>query len=129
MEFPDDLKYTKDHEWIRIEGSTATIGITDYAQEQLGDIVFVELPNEGEAVKKGEPFGAVESVKSVNDCLSPASGRVMEVNDLLRENPEMVNEDCYGDGWMIKVELDKNDPLDDLMNIEGYENYIKEETE
>ena len=105
MEFPDDLKYSKEHEWVLVEGGVATIGITDYAQEQLGDIVFVELPAIGDKVSKEDAFGVVESVKSVNDVYAPISGKVLEVNDDLPENPEMVNDDPYGDGWMIKIEL------------------------
>lgn len=128
MELPDDLKYTKDHEWIRVEGNVVTVGITDYAQEQLGDIVFVELPDEGEEIKEGDAFGAVESVKSVSDCLTPVSGKVLEANDLLRDNPETVNEDCYGEGWMLKIEVEDPAPLDELMNNEQYESFVKEES-
>lgn len=128
MELPDDIKYTKDHEWIRIDGDIATVGITDYAQEQLGDIVFVELPNVGEKVEHGDTFGAVESVKSVGDCYAPVAGEIVEVNDLLVENPEIVNEDCYGDGWMVKIKMkDKKLPEDVLTNVE-YEQFISEES-
>lgn len=127
MELPDDLKYTKDHEWVKIEGNVVTIGITDYAQEQLGDIVFVELPGEGEEVLKDDTFGAVESVKSVSDCFSPISGKVVEVNDLLQENPETINEDCYGEGWMIKVETKDLSDFEELLSKNTYEQFIMEE--
>lgn len=127
MELPDDLKYTKEHEWVKVENGIATIGITDYAQDQLGDIVFVELPDNGEDVKEGEAFGAVESVKSVSDCLTPVSGEVIEINDTLQESPEIVNEDCYGEGWMIKVRIEDDAPLSELMNNEEYAEHIKKE--
>lgn len=129
MEFPDDLKYSKEHEWVLVEGGVATIGITDYAQEQLGDIVFVELPAIGDKVSKEDAFGVVESVKSVNDVYAPISGKVLEVNDDLPENPEMVNDDPYGDGWMIKIELTDAEELDDLMSAEEYKDYVAEEQE
>lgn len=128
MEFPDDLKYTKEHEWVRINGETAIIGITDYAQEQLGDIVYVELPEEGEKVEKGEPFGVVESVKAVSDIYAAVTGTVVEINDPLTENPETINEDCYEEGWLIKVNVANLKELDDLMNHEAYQSYIKEES-
>jgi glycine cleavage system H protein len=129
MEFPDDVKYTKDHEWIKIEDNIATIGITDYAQEKLGDIVYVELPDVGEVLEKGDAFGSVESVKSVSDCYTPVAGEVIEVNDLLVESPEAINEDPYGEGWMVKIKLQKNQQLDDLMTNIEYENYVSEESE
>ncbi|MCK6552989.1 glycine cleavage system protein GcvH [Candidatus Binatia bacterium] len=129
MEFPDDLKYSKEHEWVLVEGSVATIGITDYAQEQLGDIVFVELPAIGDKVSKDDAFGVVESVKSVNDIYAPISGKVLEANDDLPENPEMVNDDPYGDGWMIKIEVSDAEELDDLMTADEYKEYVAEEEE
>lgn len=128
MELPDNLKYTKDHEWVRKEGDVAIIGITDYAQEQLGDIVFVELPEDGEELKKDETFGAVESVKSVSDCFAPISGKVTEVNDILTENPETLNADCYGEGWMVKLEISNESELDGLMDHKEYEKFLKEES-
>lgn len=128
MEFPDDLKYTKEHEWIRLNGDTAILGITDYAQEQLGDIVYLELPAEGEEVEKGEPFGVVESVKAVSDIYAAVSGTVLEVNDPLSENPETLNEDCYEEGWLIKVKISNKKELDDLMDHKQYQAFIKEET-
>lgn len=127
MEFPDNLKYTKDHEWVRVEGEIATMGITDFAQEQLGDIVYVELPGEGEEVQQGEPFGVIESVKAVSDLYGAVSGIVTEINDPLSESPETLNEDCYEEGWLIKVHLHDKKDLDKLMNHKEYQAYIKEE--
>jgi glycine cleavage system H protein len=129
MEFPEDLKYSKEHEWVLVEGSVATVGITDYAQDQLGDIVFVELPAIGDKVSKEDAFGVVESVKAVSDIYAPVSGKVLEVNDDLPDNPEMVNEDPYGDGWMIKIEINDSDELQDLMSAAEYEAYVAEEKE
>lgn len=128
MECPDNLKYTKDHEWIQVEGNVATVGLTDYAQDQLGDIVFADLPTINQDVKKEEPFGVVESVKSVSDCLSPVSGKVIDINESLKENPAIINEDCYGEGWMIKVELINPKEALDLLKAQEYEAFIKEET-
>ena len=127
MDFPKDLKYTKEHEWVRLEGNTATIGITDYAQDSLGDVVYVELPHEGGAVTKSEPFGVVESVKAVSDLYSPVSGSVAEVNDAIVDNPEVINEDPYGDAWMIKVEISSEGDLKDLLSADEYQKFIEEE--
>jgi glycine cleavage system H protein len=124
MEFPEELKYSKEHEWVLIENRVATIGITDYAQQELGDIVFVELPEVGEKVVKDDPFAAVESVKAVSDVYAPISGAVLEVNETLPETPETINEDPYGDGWMIKVEISDMDDLKDLMTAEEYAEYV-----
>ena len=129
MEFPEDLKYSKEHEWVLVEGGVATVGITDYAQDQLGDIVFVELPAVGDKVSKEDAFGVIESVKAVSDIYAPVSGKVVEVNDDLPENPEMLNEDSYGDGWIIKVEMSDPDELLDLMAAAEYEEYVAEEKE
>jgi len=129
MEFPEDLRYSKEHEWVLVEGHVATVGITDFAQDQLGDIVFVELPAVGDKVSKEDAFGVVESVKAVSDIYAPVSGTVLEVNDDLPENPEMVNEDAYGDGWMIKIEMSDPDELEDLMSAAEYEEYVAEEKE
>ncbi len=129
MEFPEDLKYSKEHEWVLVEGKTATVGITEYAQDQLGDIVFVELPAVGDKTSKEDAFGVVESVKAVSDVYAPVSGTVLEVNDDLPENPEIINEDPYGDGWMIKLDLSDPDELDDLMTAEEYEAYVAEQKE
>lgn len=129
MTFPDDLKYSKEHEWVKVEGNVATIGITDYAQEQLGEIVFVELPSEGEEFSKEDVFGVVESVKSVSDIYAPVSGRVIEANDPLTDGPEILNEDSYGEGWIIRMEMSDTKELKELMSAKEYEAYIKEESE
>jgi glycine cleavage system H protein len=129
MEIPEGLKYSKEHEWVLVEGKSATIGITEYAQEELGDIVYVELPEVGEKVVKDDPFGAVESVKAVSDVYAPVSGAVLEVNDVLPDNPETINDDPYGDGWMIRVELSDMDDLKDLMDAEEYAEYVAQQKE
>jgi glycine cleavage system H protein len=129
MEFPDDLKYTREHEWLLVEGNVATVGITDFAQEQLGDVVFVELPAVGDKVTKDEAMGVVESVKAVSDVYAPVSGKVLEVNDDLPDSTEMINEDPYGDGWMVKIEFDDKTDLDDLLTAEEYEQYVAEQQE
>ena len=128
MNIPDDLLYTKNHEWVKVEGATATVGITDHAQHQLGDIVYVELPGEGNAVTKDETFGVVESVKAVSDCYAPISGKVVGVNDPLSDSPESINEDCYGEGWMIRVEMSDRSELDELMDPKKYSAFLAEET-
>jgi glycine cleavage system H protein len=127
MEFPEGLKYSKEHEWVLVEDRIATIGITEYAQQELGDIVYVELPEVGEKVVKDDPFGAVESVKAVSDIYAPVSGTVLEVNDALPDSPETINEDAYGDGWMIKVEMSDTDDLKDLMSADEYAEYIEQQ--
>lgn len=129
MEFPEDLKYSKQHEWVLVEGNVVTLGISDFAQDQLGDVVFVELPAIGDKVSKEEAFGVVESTKAVSDVYAPVSGTVIEINDDLPDNPEMINEDCYGDGWMIKVEMSNAEDLNDLMTAAQYERYTAEESE
>jgi glycine cleavage system H protein len=129
MEFPETLKYSKEHEWVLVEGNIATIGITEFAQEELGDIVYVELPEVGEKVVKDDPFGAVESVKAVSDVYAPVSGTVIEANDTLPDNPETINDDAYGDGWMIRVEMSDMDDLKDLMTAEEYAEYIEQQKE
>jgi glycine cleavage system H protein len=129
MEFPEDYKYSKEHEWVLVEGNVATVGITDFAQDQLGDIVFVELPAVGDKVSKEDAFGVVESVKAVSDIYAPVSGKVIEVNDDLPENPEMLNEDAYGDGWIIKIEMSDPEELSDLLSATEYEEYVAEEKE
>jgi glycine cleavage system H protein len=128
MEFPDNLFYTKEHEWIKIDGNTATIGITDYAQEQLGDIVFVDLPSVGQDFKREDTFGVVESVKSVSDCYAPLTGKITEINEDLTDNPQMLNEDCYGEGWMIKIEIKDTDEAKKLMKAAEYQTFVKEES-
>ena len=120
MIFPDKLKYTKDHEWIRIDGDTGIIGITDYAQGELGDVVFVELPPAGRQVKQGESFGTVEAVKAVSDLYSPLSGEVIEVNAALEKTPEQVNHEPYEGGWMIKIKIKNKGELDNLLDAKKY---------
>ncbi len=127
MELPEGLKYSKEHEWVLVEGHVAIIGITEYAQQELGDIVYVELPEVGEKIVKDDPFGAVESVKAVSDIFAPVSGTVIEVNDALPDNPEIINDDPYGDGWMIKVEMADKDDLKDLMSAEEYAEYVEQQ--
>lgn len=129
MEFPEGLKYSKEHEWVLVEGEIATIGITEYAQEELGDVVYVELPEVGEKIVKDDPFGAVESVKAVSDIYAPVSGVVIEVNDALPDSPETINEDPYGDGWMAKVEMSDPEDLKDLMNADEYAEYVEQQKE
>lgn len=129
MEFPEGLKYSKEHEWVLVEDRVATIGITDYAEQELGDIVYVELPEVGEKVVKDDPFGAVESVKAVSDVYAPVSGAVLEVNDALAESPETINDDPYGDGWMVRVEMTDTDDLKDLMSAEEYAEYVEQQKE
>ena len=129
MTFPEDLKYSKEHEWVKVNGNIATIGVTDYAQDQLGEIVFVELPDEGEEFGKDDAFGVVESVKSVNDVYAPVAGRILEINDPVVDSPEMVNEDPYSEGWLVKMEVTNPKDLKDLMTSKQYEAYIKEESE
>ena len=128
MEFPDDLKYTKEHEWVKVDGTTAIVGVTEFAQSQLGDIVYLELPEEGEELEKEEPFGVIESVKAVSDIYAPLSGTVLEINDPLADNPETVNEDCYGEGWLVKVKITNPKDLNDLMDHTAYQSFVKEET-
>jgi glycine cleavage system H protein len=127
MDFPKDLKYTKEHEWVREENGSVVVGITDYAQDSLGDVVYVELPQEGGIVTKDEPFGVVESVKAVSDLYSPVSGKVVEVNDAIADSPEVINEDPYGDAWMVKVEVGNPPETTELLTAEEYQNYIEEE--
>ncbi len=129
MEYPEGLKYSKEHEWVLVEGKIATVGITEYAQEELGDIVYVELPEVGEKVVKDDPFGVVESVKAVSDIYAPINGTVIEINDALPDSPETINEDPYGDGWMIKVEMTDMDDLKDLMNADDYAEYVEQQKE
>ena len=126
MEFPGDLRYTKEHEWVRLDGDVGTVGITDYAQDQLGDIVFVDLPAPGIAVKYMEKFGEIESVKAVSELFSPVSGEVTEINAALADNPERVNDSPYDEGWMAKVRLGDPSELDKLMTAEQYDQYIQE---
>ena len=127
MEFPEGLKYSKEHEWVSVEENIAMVGVTDYAQDELGDIVYVELPKVGDKVTKDDPFASVESVKAVSDIYAPVSGTVVEVNDDLAESPEMINEDPYGDAWMIRIEMSDPEELDDLLSPEEYAQYVTQE--
>lgn len=127
MEFPKDLRYTKEHEWARVEGNIVTIGITDYAQDSLGDVVYLELPSDGAAVTKDETFGVVESVKAVSDLYSPISGTVTEINDALVDSPEVINDDPYGDAWMLKVEMNNSTEIKELLTADEYKKYVEEE--
>jgi glycine cleavage system H protein len=120
---PENLKYTKDHEWMRLSGKTATVGITTHAQEQLGDVVYVELPKVGDTVKAGKPFGVVESTKAVSELFSPVDGTVTEVNEALVQTPDAINQDTYEAGWMIRVEL-AGAPPSDLLDAKGYEKLL-----
>lgn len=124
MNFPDNLKYTKDHEWIRVEGDEAIIGITDFAQHELGDIVYVEVETVGKPLKAGEVFGTVEAVKTVSDLYLPLDGTVTELNPELNSKPELVNTDPYGGGWMVKMKLDSVSDLDSLMDSTAYQNLV-----
>lgn len=128
-EIPAGLRYSKDDEWTRAENGRVTVGITDYAQGQLGDIVFVELPEVGRTVEKGEPFGVIESVKAVSDLYAPISGEIVEVNSDLAERPEVVNEDCYGDGWMIAIAPEDEAELDALLDAEAYADHVRSRKE
>ena len=124
MEFPKDLKYTKDHEWIRVDGDTGVIGITEYAQGELGDVVFVELPGVGASLQQGKQFGTIEAVKTVSDLFAPVSGEVVAVNDTLKDSPETVNKEPYGNGWMVKVRIGNKSELDSLLGYEKYQEMV-----
>lgn len=124
MSYPENYKYTKEHEWVRADGSAGTIGITDHAQHELGDIVFVELPKVGATLTKGESLGSVESVKAVSDIYAPVSGEVTEVNELLAKNPEKLNEDPHGAAWLVKVKLSAPDEVNGLLPLSEYQSYI-----
>ena len=127
MNFPEDLKYTKEHEWARQKGGRVIVGITDFAQDQLGDVVYVELPAVGDEVKKGESFGVVESTKAVSELFAPISGKVVEVNDPLVEAPETVNEDPYEEGWMIAIEPSDPKELAELLDVKAYAAFVAEQ--
>jgi glycine cleavage system H protein len=124
---PEDNRYAKSHEYIHVEGDTGTIGITDYAQKELGDVVFVELPQVGTQLEQGDELGSIESVKAVSELFSPVSGEVVEVNETLADKPDLVNTDAFGDGWMIKIKLTNPEELDQLMSAEEYEEYVEKE--
>jgi glycine cleavage system H protein len=124
MNFPDNLKYTKDHEWVRVEGGIAVIGITDFAQSELGDIVFVEIETEGETLDKESVFGTVEAVKTVSDLFMPVSGKITAVNEGLTTKPEGVNKDPYGEGWMVKVEMSNPSEVNELLSASDYRKMV-----
>jgi glycine cleavage system H protein len=126
---PENLHYSKDHEWVRVEGDTAVVGISDHAQEQLGDVVYVELPKPGEEFTANESFGSVESVKAVSEVFTPVSGKVTEANDSLNDEPERVNQDPYGEGWMIKIKMSSAGEVDSLLTAAEYEDFTKAESE
>tara|TARA_B110000503_G_scaffold111491_1_gene166981 strand:- start:377 stop:757 length:381 start_codon:yes stop_codon:yes gene_type:complete len=125
MNIPAELKYTKDHEWIKIEGNIATVGVTDFAQGELGDIVYVDVDTLDDNVEEGEIFGSVEAVKTVSDLFMPLSGEVIEFNEELEDEPELVNTDPYGKGWMIKIDMSDSSQIENLLNVEAYQDLIK----
>jgi glycine cleavage system H protein len=124
MNFPDSLKYTNDHEWLRVEGDMGWVGVTDYAQGELGDVVFVELPAPGTKVQKGKSFGTIEAVKAVSDMFAPVSGEVLEINKVIQSSPEKVNKDPYGEGWFIKMRVANPAELADLLDVDSYKKLI-----
>ena len=126
MNFPTNVKYTKEHEWIRLEGDVAYVGITDYAQEQLGDIVFVDIPTEGETLAADEVFGTIEVVKPISDLFLPVTGEILEQNEALADQPELVNQDPYGEGWLIKIKPTADADFDSLLDAEAYKALINE---
>lgn len=126
MNTPSDLKYTEEHEWLRVEGDAVEIGITDYAQGELGDIVFVELPAVGDKIERGDSFGTIEAVKAVSDLYAPVSGKVTETNAGLEDDPTVINRDPYGDGWMIKVELSDSSEIEKLLSADAYKGSIED---
>lgn len=125
MSLPEDLKYTKEHEWLKVDGETAIIGITEHAQSELGDIIFIEFPNVDQKIEKNEPFGTIEAVKTVADLFAPVSGKVIEINETLEDNPEFVNSDPYVNGWIVKVSISDTSELEELMSADKYEELIK----
>ena len=129
MDFPEDLKYTKEHEWVRMEKDSVVVGITDYAQENLGEVVYVELPEEGSLVSRSEAFGIVESTKAISDLYAPVSGTVVEINDTILDSPELINEDPYEEGWMIRIDMSDESELEKLLDSAAYQSFTEEESE
>ncbi|MBI4446726.1 MAG: glycine cleavage system protein GcvH [Acidobacteria bacterium] len=127
MNIPEELHYTREHEWILVEDDTGTVGVTDHAQKELGDVVFVELPQRGEEIGAGEPFGSIESVKAVSEIYSPVSGQILETNSALQETPDKINSDPYGDGWIVRLRLIDRSEIKGLLSAQDYEHYLKEE--
>ena len=125
MDIPEDLHYTEEHEWVYLEDEVAIVGVTDYAQSELGDVVFVELPQIGDYVQQMEPFGTIEAVKTVADLFAPVSGEVIEVNNLLDENPQLINQDPYGEGWIIKIKMADSSELDNLVSPKEYSKLVE----
>ena len=125
MSLPQDLKYTKEHEWLKVDGETAIIGITEHAQSELGDIIFIEFPNVDQKIEKNEPFGTIEAVKTVADLFAPVSGKVIEINETLEDNPEFVNSDPYVNGWIVKVSISDISEMEELMSADKYEELIR----
>ena len=121
---PKELKYTEDHEWVKVDGEIATVGITDHAQSELGDIIFIEFPEINDLIDRMEPFGTIEAVKTVADLFAPLNGKIVEINEALEDSPELVNSDAYGEGWIVKVSVDDLDQLNDLLSSENYEKLI-----
>ena len=124
---PEDSRYARSHEYIHVEGNIGTIGITDYAQKELGDVVFVELPQVGSQLEMGDELGSIESVKAVSELFSPVTGEVVEINEALADKPDLINSDPYGDGWMVRVKLSTPDEVEELMTSDDYEDYVKKE--
>ena len=125
MSLPEDLKYTKEHEWLKVDGETAIIGITEHAQSELGDIIFIEFPNVDQKIEKNEPFGTIEAVKTVADLFAPVNGKVIEINETLEDNPEFVNSDPYVNGWIVKVSISDISEMEELMSADKYAELIK----
>ena len=125
-EIPEELLYTREHEWIRLDGNKGEVGITDYAQQSLGDIVYVELSNIDDEVDKGDEFGTIESVKAVSSLFMPATGKILEVNTELKERPELINEDCYDEGWLVRISIDHPEDQENMMDAEAYREFLEE---
>ena len=125
MQLPENYKYTKEHEWIKVDGETITVGITDFAQRELGDIVYVEVDTEGEELDQEEVFGTIEAVKTVSDLFVPVAGEILEFNEALEDEPELINKDPYGEGWIVKIKLKNASDLETLLNADAYQKYIK----
>ena len=124
MNFPENLKYTKEHEWVKLEGNIGTIGITDFAQSELGDIVYVDIDPDLSEITAGESFGTIEAVKTVSDLYAPVTGKVLEINPKLEDEPELINSDPYGEGWILKVELENSDQINELLDSAAYKNLV-----
>jgi glycine cleavage system H protein len=124
MSSPNELKYTEDHEWVKVDGDIATIGITDHAQSELGDIIFIEFPEINDQINIAEPFGTIEAVKTVADLFAPLSGKIVEINKVLEDSPELVNSDAYGEGWIVKVTIDELNQVNELLSLENYKKLL-----